>query len=378
MIEKKFNVFYIGAFRFPNEDAASKRVLSIGQVLNDIGHNVTFLSGEQGDCSEKKYKGFSYFSQNELDHKAVSLYAKLCFFFNSGKNTIKWLVKHNEEVDKIIIYNSNYIFFRRVSNFCKKYNKELIVDCTEWYDGSHLPGGRFGIISIDNFIKMYFGFSRVKKMIVISSYLEFFFKSKGVHTVRIPPLNAFVHKNITFKDESSVIRLIYAGSPGQKDDLISILQALNCDIFDNRFRITIFGVDSSFVPREYLKDNVFFKGRVSHDEVINEYEHSDFSFLIRPNLRYANAGFSTKFVESNFYGIPVITTETSDLKDYIINGLNGFIMPCDNVVENIKNVLLSIYNMNNIEIQKMKSQAYKLSTKFDQVNYIEVLKKIIN
>ena len=38
------------------------------------------------------------------------------------------------------------------------------------------------------------------------------------------------------------------------------------------------------------------------------------------------AGFPTKVVESMSLGVPVITTNTSDLAKYVIDGVNGYIV----------------------------------------------------
>src|SRR5690606_6953152 len=137
-MKKRSRIYaYVGAFRFPAKDAAAKRVLGIGKIISNLGHKVIFLGGEQGGHSEQQYKGFSFYSQGELDRGAKSVRDKVKAFFNSGTNTVSWLKRNKESIDSVILYNSSYVFFTRIKKFCDEHDKELIIDCTEWYSGSH-------------------------------------------------------------------------------------------------------------------------------------------------------------------------------------------------------------------------------------------------
>jgi glycosyltransferase involved in cell wall biosynthesis len=51
----------------------------------------------------------------------------------------------------------------------------------------------------------------------------------------------------------------------------------------------------------------------------------DFMPLLRPNQRYAEAGFPTKVVESLAVGVPVVANLTGDLGEYLLDGENAFV-----------------------------------------------------
>jgi glycosyltransferase involved in cell wall biosynthesis len=53
---------------------------------------------------------------------------------------------------------------------------------------------------------------------------------------------------------------------------------------------------------------------------------SHFTVLLRPDERYARAGFPTKVVESVAAGVPVITTRTDDASLYIQDGREGILL----------------------------------------------------
>jgi glycosyltransferase involved in cell wall biosynthesis len=51
--------------------------------------------------------------------------------------------------------------------------------------------------------------------------------------------------------------------------------------------------------------------------------------LLRPDARYAHAGFPTKVVESFAVGTPVLANLTSDLGRYLVDGRNGLVCDAD-------------------------------------------------
>ena len=53
------------------------------------------------------------------------------------------------------------------------------------------------------------------------------------------------------------------------------------------------------------------------------------------------AGFPTKFVEAISVGTAVIANDTSDLKLYLKDGKNGYMINADKMEENIRKILLA-------------------------------------
>jgi len=67
-------------------------------------------------------------------------------------------------------------------------------------------------------------------------------------------------------------------------------------------------------------------GRVAQTEVPRMLADSDFSVLLRPDKRYAHAGFPTKLAESLSAGTPAIVNATSDIAEYVRDGREGLIV----------------------------------------------------
>lgn len=383
MKQKEDTIVYIGAFRFPDKDAAAKRVLGVGYALRDSGYRVVYAGGEQGSTDRNQIFGFDYYSQNELDLNSPNIFLKMLNFFRAGLNTVRWLCEFQKqnEIHKIILYNSSNIFIRRIARFCRKNNIELIPDITEWYQSSHLPGGRYGLISLDNALKMKFTYYRFNKMIVISKFLKHNFKDKSRQICLVPPV---IYEGIDLtpsKSDNSALNLLYAGSPGLKDDLFKIVKLIqeNSNQF-SKIQLTIAGITQKQFER--MNDitveaiNICFMGRVSQEVILDLYRNAHFSFIIRPNERYANAGFPTKFVESLKYGVPIIATNTSDLGDYLVNEVNGYLLKSSDVLE-IKETLTKILNINDSDMIGLKNNALKTAAQFEYNNYTTRLSEFI-
>lgn len=380
-------VIYTGAFRFPDKDAASQRVLNNGKILKKLGYDVSFLGWENKEReedlnAEKKYvyEGFEYNSMNELDIINTSVLSKISNYYQRGNKTLKYIENNYKNINIIIIYNSNYLFVNRMIKFCRINKIKLIIDSTEWYESEHLPGGKYGIPSIDNFLRMKVANVKAQNVIVISTFLKKFYDSNACKTLLLPPLIDIKEKKwqITnnIRSYNDDIKIIYAGDPGRKDILGDVIKTVEIFNKTSQKKITfnILGIDENkllnILQMYKLPDNVNCLGRVEMHLVPKFYSENHFSILIREDKRYAHAGFSTKFVESLCSGIPVIANCTSDISTYIEDGNNGFILE-DGSIGNILKMFTKLENLSPSQYQDLSSNA-KLSgvQYFDFNNYI--------
>jgi glycosyltransferase involved in cell wall biosynthesis len=322
-----------------------------------------------------RYKGFEYYSQNELDLPSKNLIQKIYRFLFLGSKTIKWHKDYlaSNEVNYIIVYNSNSYFILRLFFLSKRFKFKLVCDCTEWNEGNHLPGGKYGIVNLDNNIRIRIIYPIIKNVIVISSYLKKYLQQKGCNTITVPPLVDLadskwnVPARKTHSPNHKIIKIIYAGDPGKKDLLTSVFSALefvNSDLIHIEFHIL--GIEEVSLKKSFFADigeiptYIHCFGRVPHEKVPEYYCQCHFSILLREDKRYAHAGFPTKLVESLASGVPIITNRTSDIPQYIVNGENGFLL--DNTTDQtLIKCFQHILTLNENEISLM-SQKSKLSS----------------
>ena len=97
--------------------------------------------------------------------------------------------------------------------------------------------------------------------------------------------------------------------------------------------------------------------------------------MFRNSSIESNAGFPSKVSESLSLFVPVITNDTGDLKKYIINGKNGFIIDIFNS-DVATEQLNKIINLNSNDIFKMKMYC-KNNKVFNIYNYREIMSKFL-
>lgn len=389
----KGTIIYLGGFELPDKNAAAHRVLSNGKILRELGYEVIFIDIDR----ELEY------GNNILNTKKTIQGFKCCSlpYPKSKKEWIHYLsniefstkiLDQNKDVKAVVAYNYPAAALITLKRYCAKKGIKVIADCTEWYStkGTNII---FKIIKgFDSFLRMRIIQKKLDGVIVISRYLENYYR-KSHSIIRIPPLVDLTEEKwetTTQKTDDNNIRFVYAGSPGKNKDKLNLLieSLFKLENYKN-YMFHIVGITKEqylydFTEHKGLLDSlgerIHFLGRLSHRDSIKYLKMSDFSILIRENTRLNMAGFPTKFVESISCGIPVIATNTSDLERYIIEGENGYFLDI-NGTTNATEVLKKVLELDKEEINKMKNNCVK-SGIFHYKNYAkqtkEFLKNVIN
>lgn len=344
-------IIYTGSFRLPDLDAAAKRVILVGNCLKENGYEVLYLGWENGSNTEKKeYKGFNYYSMSEFNKIRYNIFNKIYGLFR-GIKTVCWLLRHKsilQEAEAIILYNPPAIFTILIILLAKKYQLKVILDSTEWYDSSHLPGGRFGAISLENQLRMKYSYLKIKNIICISTYLRNYYNNtnSSKNLLVLPALSE--HSVIPKRQNISKIVLMYAGNMGQKDSLLEVINTLPIlnDRHPNKnIELHLYGPSyneiEGIISSQSLhasKDYIKYHGRVSFEQVIQSYSSADFSILFREDKQYAHAGFPTKAIESWSCGVPIITNAIGDLQLYC-NHNNSLITSPNDLQKNLEKLI---------------------------------------
>lgn len=381
------NILYVGAFRLPNLDAAAPRVLTIAKMLRDTGHKVSFISwggnlldGQRRDDGKYYIDDFEYNVSNELAvlHNPIKMFRQ---WYTRGFKSISMMEKIIDEFDAVIAYQPGYFFLRKLKTLCQKENKKLIVDLTEWYDNKDLRL----IARPLNFLNMTWNLKSIKNKILISSSLNKYYNDS--HNVVIPATTdaselKWKKKNTITFPEFDGITLIYAGTPTFKDKLYVAVNAVNRLITEGKnFRFYIFGVTRDQYIKQYcgdISDNINFMGRVPQDDIPGYYHQSDFMVLLRDRTRKNMMGFPTKFAEALTAGIPIITTDTSDIAQYLDNGKNGYLLEDANE-ESVYQLLRRIEgaDSNNL-INRLKYESENRKKTLDYRNFSNKMSQFID
>lgn len=380
-------ILYVGAFRLPNLDAAAPRVLTIGKMLRDAGHEVQYISwgGSQTDGLQEadgsySVEGFEFNVSNELEvfKNPVKMFRQ---WYARGSKSLEMMEKISNRFDVVIAYQPGYFFLRKLKSFCRRYGKNLVVDLTEWYDNRELR-------LIDrpfNYVNMTHELKSVKNKILISSYLDKYYG--GSHNIIIPATSDLSESkwarksHVQFPDFDG-ITFIYAGTPTFKDKLYVAVNAIDRLIKEGKaLRFYIFGVTRQQYENQYggcLSENIVFMGRIPQDEVPGYYYQSDFMILLRDPTRKNMMGFPTKFTEAVSAGIPVISNDTSDIGKYLVDGENGFKIPAANE-ESLYKLIKQISESDKDDMLcKLKSIAQERNCNLDYRQFTEQMNLFIN
>ena len=247
------NVIYIGAFRFPQGDAAASRVLNNGKLLKELDYNITFISwgGEprQVDRTEGGYfyDGFKYINTRELDRRDNVL-RRLRYHILKGKYTLRYILSEHiidGATKAIIIYNSPLYFSIMIRQLCNDLGIHLISDITEWYAPYEYPGGRMAPFYWLNELNMRFIQKKIKNKILVSSFLNSYYKASN--NIVLPPLVDSNEKKWQRKEPLFMpfngLRLIYAGSSAENDLIKTMLKViLKCIKGGLRIQLIILGI----------------------------------------------------------------------------------------------------------------------------------------
>lgn len=392
MTSKKDWIAYVGPFVFPWGQAGSRRVCGIARSFADADYNVVVCSGEAEpitclNLNEGEALGsITYLGLGEVPAKGISLSKKLLqLFIFWGKKTVTWLDAQPTKPSHVVVYGGSAQYMYRLMPWCKRNNVPLIVDVVEWYDPKQMTGGFFGPFHISAKIALYYYYPKCKNIIAISSYLEKHFLKQGSTVIRIPPTLDVKNYQLTLLDEHKKdprLSLVYAGTPGKKDLLANVIQGISLvDPKGERVHLCVIGPSEEqvkhLVKSRLLPTFVTVLGTIPQTDVAKIVQHSDFSVLLRESLRFTEAGFPTKFVESMTNGTPVIANLTSDLNNYLNDGIEGLI--CQNhSASAFSNTLQRALLLTPDELKKMRIAARKQAeSSFDFRNYTNSLSNFL-
>ena len=385
---KNKNAMYIGHIGCKGT-AMAVHTRNIAQLLEMIGYQVSFIS----QCVPRG--GSKYDSNDRYIYNYTKQYVKI-----PKISAIEWIIEElfgiklfnlfKKKVEKqkpelVVFYG--YSGEKKIINYCKKHDIKVIIDRTDWFDADDKEG-LFGKIHTkyltDKCIEKYD--LKANGVVSISEFFYNFYTSKGQKTIWIPPIFTDIdYKTNINKIERNNIKLVYAGSLGNNKDIIDPIVNCITNIFNKeniKFILNLVGIteeqlDSRFGNHDWKKHGIFAYGRVSHEESQKIVSQSDFSFLLRQNKRYAKAGFSTKFAESMSLGVPVICTKVGGADSIITDMLDG-IHITDNNIETIENVLCSLLEFSDSEINKIKQNTYDTAhQKFLASNYSKKMNEFI-
>ena len=377
--------------QLPEGSAAATRACAWGELLKKAGYSPIMLGVNyyKSNIINGVYKEIPYYliDTPELQNKGLKSIKRDGILKRKIEDFIVE-ISAKKEIQAIILGNPE-VEVKWLLKVGKKINVPIIPDIVEWYDISRF-NGKFALIRLlQNRTTLRYWNVKAHNVICISSLLEKYYSKRGCNTLRIPTIldTKDFRTNVDENNKSDKIILAYAGSPAKKDLIINVAKALY--VLDSKDRakvkLRVYGINLEELKNlgldleiiEEISDSLECFGKIPHNELINQVSQADYTVLLRPNKRYANAGFPTKVGESMAMRVPVIANITSDIGKYLHDNIEGIICEDESPVACASAIkkAISLSTDNNKEMRMNAGKQAERS--FDYRNYVDQVRIFI-
>lgn len=374
----------------PDQNAGAQRAMSLSKSIINAGYNPIIIGLSYDENlptnilkTKKRYQGIECYAIPYP--KTIKQWIKRMTSVKEFYKIINYYGKEN--IHSIIAIDYEILALYRLKKFCKDNEIFLIADNMEWYEKSTLPFPQNIVKDMDTFLRMKKFYPKLKNKICISRYLYNYYSSMTpqFNTVLIPvtvDVEEDKWKVLPRYEPSDYIKIVYAGNPGDyciKERLDWLIQAV-CEInmLGAKCQLTIIGVEQKKFELQYPQlvnhseyHNIIYLGKRSHKECLEIISNSDFFTIIREDRLVTRAGFPTKLSEGLACGTPVLTTPSSNIPEYVIDGENGFITESFSY-ESLKKVLLRATKISSTDLEKMRKNC-KDNNELDYRKFNEAL-----
>lgn len=371
--EKKVNLNIICAYDFNAEKIAKEKFINtnfnhikVGKINKFIDQCISFVATKI--FHKKNVMAYSYIFQR------LGYYRKISSLL------------HKKDFGKIILENSTglYLALKWKKNYLK-------YEGRYYYHCHNKVNMDFGCIDI---------IEKTNKFISVSDYIGKDLKnfSDRIKNKKFVTLKNIIdyekfEKNIT-ETEKNILKnkyhidsnekvIIFVGRLTEEKGIKQLLMAIN-DVTYKNFKLLIVGsyffntkVKSDFEKEldelvNKNKERIIFTGYINYNEIYQLYKISDFAVL--PSMWDEPAGLTIQ--EAEACGLPVITTNSGGIPEYVINGSSIIIKKDKNIVENLKTEIENLLD-DEKKIKEMSNKSLEIIDDLDIYKYYNNLIKIV-
>jgi Glycosyltransferase len=357
---------------FSESAASAQRVYSLCDVCQKLGLLPIIVSCCLDSSSKPPSQYYYYFSESTCSNKKLKN-LKFLLGFNGFGTALRYFAARNRIVDVIIYSVCPILSVHFIKRFTRKKSIKLIFDVVEFQDFKSQTFKSFWLYYLGNIYINKIAIKKNANVFAISKYLFRFFKAKGCNVVLLPFINSgnlFLER----KGSTSSVAFLYAGFPGKKDQIVSMIRGFNlaASSFKESFVFYLAGPSPKDLFKLGLKNEDYkrslsyckYLGPVTLETVKGLYSISDFSVLLKnQKSRRSIADYPSKIVQSLGYGLPVISNLSSDLSECLEDGKNSIIVP-DDSEEMFSLSVGRALKMNLAEREAYRTSAYETSKRF--------------
>ena len=343
------DVLWVGEFPFPTGSAGSNILQGHCAALKAAGYSVGMLPSHELQkrlCvhdEEGSWRNVKWWNVARSTHGlSISRFGPRGLLGQDPR--LEWLAAHClRGVKAIILYPGviSLAFLLRLKRICKSHGVRLFVYIVEWHKLTHYRGRWAALQAMDSALLRRWGVRFTDGIICISKRLDAHFKSRGHRTALIPPLLDLEDPKWCVDTVGPSVppraglRILFSGSPKRERhdlvlDAVRLLREEGIDVsleFLGSTRKQI--LECPRVKKgllETLGTAVKFHGFVSSEAVREITSAADYGILLRHDESWSASCFPSKVPELFALRVPVIANLTSDLRDYLTDGINSIIV----------------------------------------------------
>lgn len=348
-MKKKLNCVFLGPFLYPHGFAATKRKQQFLDCIIENGDyarvfiTLKWAKGHELNNNKGVFKGISYEVLGKQVRKNLLFpFTFLCFTVKSCFRL--WSVRKKHTRNIIVAFGINYDTVLLLL-FAKAIGYRVVFDIVEDFStlifSNSLKGKtkRWFLVVLPDIFER----SLISGVTVITKYLfDKYKKYPGIPIEKVPvsAQNILIDKTQIknyFINESQKFRLLYSGTYGEKEGFPTLIEAfskLHKGFPDSQLVLT--GncpppLKEKFLDAVQDDKAILFTGKLDEEDYYNVLDSVDVLLMTRTNSAYANAGFPYKLGEYLATGNPVISTQVSDISEYLEDKKNAILIEPDNV-----------------------------------------------
>jgi glycosyltransferase involved in cell wall biosynthesis len=322
------------------ESAVSKKILFLGQDINDLGGIATVLNNYKIICEQFNFVRTNTKMKSSKAQKIMMLFESLFIF-------LKYCI--SLQIKIIHINTAAYNDFFRNSLFIvvgKLFRKKIVLQI---HDGA-----------FEEFYKKYLLFVKImiKKcdyIITVSKFLSKVIKKISTDVVVIYNM---VDKPLLEKVKKNRLNILFLGAIIDDKGIFDVLGVFtdNYHYFMNNVTLHIGGIGDvrrlkNIIIQKKLEKFVIYHGWLDKLEKHKLLSQSD--VLIQPSYF---EGFGISIAEGMSYGLPIIATNVGGIPELVENKLNGFLIPPGDKTQIFEAIKIFIENPKLIEIMGQESK----------------------
>lgn len=367
----KVIVFFVG--EYPNGFSPMSRRLHYYMLnLHSEEIDVEVVMPSTVDRPNGVFEGIPY------RYILVNKYGRLSL----GRQSVEYInicKELSKECDVLFEEGINFIYLGQLADAVHSVGGKIVAEINE--NPGSIRGTRFDypfILKIKQFYIKKYCLKELDGIVAISSSLEAMLKKYCNKTkiIRIPILSDNKFRTIVHSPNPAdgIPYILHAGALSeQKDGIIEMLKAfvIANKYFNGKLKF-VFTVKKGFpallqdiddiVKTNNLEESIVFKGVVSNEELVKLRDNCSLCIVNKPSNAQNDYNFPTKISEILPCRIPLIVSNTGELKRYFVNNENAIVVEPNNVKQIAEGIVYIIEHPDHVK--RMTQKGFELCNDF--------------